>query len=143
MKRTVTAVVAATTLAVAAVATPNTADARREYHAADSLYSGDPYLNAAHAIFLIGIGDTEPARSLIARARSSERRRISSTFGAAVGAEVVAIRLPPTVRGRADHIAARRATPMAASYNRKSLAMFAPTAFRALPAASPSSRRSR
>ena len=51
----------------------DTADARREYHTADSLYTKDPYLNAAHAIFLIGIGDTQPAGSLIARARSFAR----------------------------------------------------------------------
>ena len=51
----------------------DTSAARREYHTADSLYAGDPYLEAAHAIYLIGLGDTAAAPALIARARSSER----------------------------------------------------------------------
>jgi protein O-mannosyl-transferase len=51
----------------------DTAAARREYHAADSLFAGDPYLDAGHALFLIGVGDTAAARPLIDRARSSER----------------------------------------------------------------------
>jgi len=45
----------------------DTAGARREYRTADSLFSGDPYLDGAHAIFLIGIGDTAAALPLIAR----------------------------------------------------------------------------
>jgi len=45
----------------------DTAGARREYRAADSLFSGDPYLDGAHAIFLIGIGDTTAAVPLIER----------------------------------------------------------------------------
>jgi len=51
----------------------DTAGTRREYQTADSLFAGDPYLEAAHAIYLIGLGDTAAARALIARARSSER----------------------------------------------------------------------
>ncbi len=51
----------------------DTAGARREYQTADSLFAGDPYLEAAHAIYLIGLGDTTAARVLIAHARSSPR----------------------------------------------------------------------
>jgi hypothetical protein len=36
----------------------DTAGARRHYRIADSLFSGDPYLDAAHAIFLVTAGDT-------------------------------------------------------------------------------------
>ena len=49
----------------------DTAGARREYRTADSLFSGDPYLDGAHAIFLIGIGDTAAALPLIARGEST------------------------------------------------------------------------
>ncbi|MGH7520650.1 MAG: hypothetical protein ACREMI_05185 [Gemmatimonadales bacterium] len=48
----------------------DTAGARRQYRLADSLFSGDPYLDAAHAIFLLGIGDTAGAQPLIARIRA-------------------------------------------------------------------------
>jgi hypothetical protein len=48
----------------------DTAGARREYRAADSLFSGDAHLNAARAIFLIGIGDTTAAVPLMARPRA-------------------------------------------------------------------------
>jgi hypothetical protein len=48
----------------------DTAGARHQYHLADSLFPGDPYLDAAHAIFLLGVGDTASARSLIARIRA-------------------------------------------------------------------------
>jgi hypothetical protein len=51
----------------------DTAGARREYSQADSLFSGDPYVDAAYAIFLIGIGDTGAARPLVERARRSSR----------------------------------------------------------------------
>ncbi|HLQ69444.1 MAG TPA: hypothetical protein VK124_07970 [Gemmatimonadales bacterium] len=51
----------------------DTAGARREYQTADSLFAGDPYLDAAHAIYLIGLGDTAAARPLIDRASSSGR----------------------------------------------------------------------
>jgi hypothetical protein len=50
----------------------DTAGARREYRTADSLFSGDPYLNGAHAIFLIGIDDTAAALPLIARGESTK-----------------------------------------------------------------------
>ena len=50
----------------------DTAGARREYRTADSLFSGDPYLDGAHAIFLIGIGDTAAALPLIARGESTK-----------------------------------------------------------------------
>ena len=49
----------------------DTAAARREYRTADSLFSGDPYLDAAHAVFLIGIGDTGAAVPLIDRRRNT------------------------------------------------------------------------
>jgi protein O-mannosyl-transferase len=50
----------------------DTAGARREYRTADALFSGDPYLDGAHAIFLIGIGDTAGALPLIARRESTK-----------------------------------------------------------------------
>ena len=61
----------------------DTAGARREYRAADSLFSGDPYLDGAHAIFLIGIGDTTAAVPLIERragARVGERMTMRARF---------------------------------------------------------------
>jgi len=45
----------------------DTAGARQQYRIADSLFQGDPYLDAAHAIFLLSVGDTTAARPLIAR----------------------------------------------------------------------------
>jgi hypothetical protein len=48
----------------------DSAGARREYRAADSLFAGDPYMNAAHAIFLLGLGDTVAAVPLVARSRA-------------------------------------------------------------------------
>jgi len=45
----------------------DTAGARRQYRLADSLFPGDPFLDAAHAIFLLGIGDTSSAAPLIGR----------------------------------------------------------------------------
>jgi len=48
----------------------DTTGARREYRIADSLYAGDPYLDGAHAIYLISIGDTAAAVPLIERRRS-------------------------------------------------------------------------
>ena len=45
----------------------DTASARQQYRIADSLFQGDPYLDAAHAIFLLSVGDTMAARPLIAR----------------------------------------------------------------------------
>ena len=46
----------------------DTAGAREQYRIADSLFSGDPYLDAARAIFLVTVGDTAGARPLVARA---------------------------------------------------------------------------
>ncbi|HEV2670342.1 MAG TPA: hypothetical protein VGU74_04575 [Gemmatimonadales bacterium] len=48
----------------------DTAGARRQYEAADSLFAGDPYLTAAHAIFLLDRGDTAGAAPLVARLRT-------------------------------------------------------------------------
>jgi len=48
----------------------DTAGARRQYRLADSLFAGDPYLDAAHAIFLLGLGDTAGAAPLVARLNS-------------------------------------------------------------------------
>lgn len=48
----------------------DTAGARHQYHLADSLFTGDPYLDAAHAIFLLGLGDTAAAAPLVARIRA-------------------------------------------------------------------------
>ncbi len=45
----------------------DTAGARRHYRLADSLSPGDPYLDAAHAIFLLELGDTAGAAPLVAR----------------------------------------------------------------------------
>ncbi|HEY7195024.1 MAG TPA: hypothetical protein VH439_14875 [Gemmatimonadales bacterium] len=50
----------------------DTAGARREYRMADSLFSGDPYLDGAHAIYLISIGDTASAVPLIERRRGKD-----------------------------------------------------------------------
>ncbi len=48
----------------------DTAGARQQYYLADSLFAGDPYLAAAHAIFLLGLGDTTAAAPLVARIRA-------------------------------------------------------------------------
>lgn len=48
----------------------DTAGARREYRVADSLFSEDPYVAGAHAIFLLNVGDTLSARPLIDRLSS-------------------------------------------------------------------------
>lgn len=48
----------------------DTAGARHQYRVADSLFPEDPYLDAAHAIFLLGVGDTAGAQPLIARIRA-------------------------------------------------------------------------
>lgn len=45
----------------------DTAGARQQYNIADSLFADDPYVAAAHAIFLLNIGDTSAARPLVAR----------------------------------------------------------------------------
>jgi hypothetical protein len=61
----------------------DSAGARREYRTADSLFSGDPYLDGAHAIFLIGIGDTAAAVPLIDRrnhAKVGERITLRARF---------------------------------------------------------------
>jgi protein O-mannosyl-transferase len=47
----------------------DTAAARREYARADSLFDGDPHLDAARALFLVGLSDTAGARPLVDRAR--------------------------------------------------------------------------
>ena len=63
--------------------TGDTAGARREYRTADSLFAGDPYLDAAHAIFLLGVGDTTAAIPLVARARArraAERLALRAQF---------------------------------------------------------------
>ncbi|HKW39877.1 MAG TPA: hypothetical protein VJN39_01385 [Gemmatimonadales bacterium] len=48
----------------------DTGAARREYARADSLFDGDPHLDAARALFLLGQRDTAGARPLVARART-------------------------------------------------------------------------
>ena len=48
----------------------DTAGARQQYRIADSLFVGDPYLDAAHAIFLLSVGDTGGARPLIQRIKT-------------------------------------------------------------------------
>lgn len=61
----------------------DTAAARREYRIADSLYPHDPFLAGAHAIFLIGIGDTAAAIPLIDRGKDSsfgERMTLRAQF---------------------------------------------------------------
>jgi hypothetical protein len=47
----------------------DTAAARREYARADSLFAGDPHLDAARAYYLMGLGDTLAAAPLVSRAR--------------------------------------------------------------------------
>lgn len=48
----------------------DTASARREYARADSLFDGDPHLDASRAFFLLSLSDTASARPLAARARA-------------------------------------------------------------------------
>lgn len=48
----------------------DTAGARGEYARAESLFNGDPHLNAGYALYLAGLGDTAPAAVLAARARA-------------------------------------------------------------------------
>ncbi len=55
----------------------DTAGARREYRMADSLFSGDPYVAAARAMYLLGIGDTSGAVPLVARARAGGAERMA------------------------------------------------------------------
>jgi hypothetical protein len=47
----------------------DTAAARHEYARADSLYDGDPHLDATRALFLVGLSDSAGARQLVDRAR--------------------------------------------------------------------------
>ena len=47
----------------------DTAAARHEYARADSLFDGDPHLDASRALFLVGLSDTAGARPLVERAR--------------------------------------------------------------------------
>ena len=47
----------------------DTTGARHQYRIADSLFRGDPYLDAAHAIFLLNLGDTAGAAPLMDRIR--------------------------------------------------------------------------
>ena len=47
----------------------DTAGARREYRTADSLFAGDPHMDAARALYLVGLGDTAAAAPLVERAR--------------------------------------------------------------------------
>ncbi|MGH7528755.1 MAG: tetratricopeptide repeat protein [Gemmatimonadales bacterium] len=47
----------------------DTAEARREYARADSLFSGDPALAGARALFLAALGDTSDVARLVERAR--------------------------------------------------------------------------
>jgi hypothetical protein len=49
----------------------DTAGARREYRVADSLFSGDPHMDAARALYLAGLGDTAAAAPLVQRARGA------------------------------------------------------------------------
>jgi hypothetical protein len=56
----------------------DTAGARREYRIADSLFSGDPYLDVSRAIYLLSIGDSAGAVPLVERAdRSGVAERVS------------------------------------------------------------------
>jgi len=83
----------------------DTVGARREYFAADSLFSGDPYLDGAHAIFLIGIGDTAAAVPLIGRWRGlrvGERMMLRARFllELARGDRVAAVALADSASSR-------------------------------------------
>lgn len=49
----------------------DSAGARREYRFADSLFAGDPHMDAAHALYVVGLGDTAAAVPLVRRARSA------------------------------------------------------------------------
>src|SRR5439155_1645867 len=83
----------------------DTVGARREYFAADSLFSGDPYLDGAHAIFLIGIGDTAAAVPSIGRWRGlrvGERMTLRARFllELARGDRVAAVALADSASSR-------------------------------------------
>jgi protein O-mannosyl-transferase len=61
----------------------DTTSARREYRIADSLYSGDPFLAGAHAMYLVSIGDTADAVPLVDRWRrpgAGERVSLRAQF---------------------------------------------------------------
>ena len=49
----------------------DTAGARREYRVADSLFAGDPHMDAARALYLVGLGDTTAGAPLVRRARAA------------------------------------------------------------------------
>jgi hypothetical protein len=49
----------------------DTTGARREYRVADSLFAGDPHLDAAHALYLLTLDDTAEAAPLVGRARGA------------------------------------------------------------------------
>ena len=58
--------------------TGDTAGARIRYARAESLFTGDPHLNAGYAFFLMGRGDTAGAASLVVRARQAlPRERVA------------------------------------------------------------------
>lgn len=58
--------------------TGDTAGARIRYARAESLFTGDPHLNAGFAFFLMGRGDTAGAASLVVRARQAlPRERVA------------------------------------------------------------------
>lgn len=83
----------------------DTATARREYARADSLFSGDPHLDAARAYFLIGLGDTAGAAPLVTRARrviADDPFALRSQFllYLARGDRASAVALADSVRGR-------------------------------------------
>ena len=50
------------------------AAARREYEIADSLFAGDPFVTAGHAILLLGAGDTAAAAPLLVRLRAAPQQ---------------------------------------------------------------------
>ena len=77
----------------------DTAGARNQYRIADSLFRGDPHVEAGYAIFLLTVGDTTGAAPLVARLRpagSAARNGLKARFllqlrrGDRTGAQAVA-----------------------------------------------------
>jgi len=82
----------------------DTGAARREYARADSLFDGDPHLDAARALFLVGLSDSASARPLVDRARRRlpfEPVALRAQFVLALrgGDQARAVALADTARG--------------------------------------------
>src|SRR5207244_3482419 len=106
-RRTAPALTFAASAAAAAAVLAGIGDtgaARREYARADSLFDGDPHLDAARALFLVGLSDSASARPLVDRARQRlpfEPVALRAQFVLALrgGDQARAVALADTARG--------------------------------------------